>query len=255
MKIIAVWGSSGAGKTALSLALAAELAKRKQEVLVIGADNGIPALPVYLPLSDFTPMASMGGVLEGAATEAALKGRLHKHPKSDRIFFLGHVSGEMPVMNYKVPQRGAIESLFQVLQGSPFQFCIVDCATSPAFDPLTLCALEAAQQVVRVTTPDVKGWEWQKAQIGWLQNNDAFAVERHIKVCNPVFSVTPMAEVQALFGGFDLTMPYALQVAERMTAGDLLSGFSDPQGIAFSAQAATLAGMLDRLQEVTPDAC
>lgn len=247
MKIIALWGSPGAGKTALTLAVAAELAKRKADVLVLGADNGVPSLPVYLPLAMLPMSASIGGALEGVSvTEGELKGRLHKHPKSDRIYFAGYVSGEMPVVSHKVPQRGTIETLFQVLQGSPYRYCLVDCATSPVLEPLTLYALEAAQAVVRVVTPDVKGWEWQQSQVGWLSNNDAFGVDRHVKVCNMVLPTTPCPEVQALFGNFDAMLPFAAPVAERMTAGELLADFHDPAGLNFARK---VAGLAERIQE------
>lgn len=39
MKLIASWGTSGAGKTTIAQAIAAELVHRHQDVLVIGADS------------------------------------------------------------------------------------------------------------------------------------------------------------------------------------------------------------------------
>lgn len=245
MKIVAVWGASGAGKTTLALAAAAELARRKRDVLVLGADNGAPCLPVYLPHSSLSPAASIGPALEHPASEASLKDRLHKHPRSDRIYFAGYVSGEIPAVAYKIPQRSCVESLFQVLQGSPFSYCLVDCATSPVLDPLTLYVLEAAQSVLRVVSPDVKSWEWQRSQVAWLANNDAFSIQDHLKLCNPVLPADPLAEAASLFGPFDAVLPYAASVAQRMAAGELLSGFHDRDGLAFGARMEDLIDLLE----------
>lgn len=245
MRLIAVWGASGAGKTTLALTVAAELARRKQDVLVIGADNGTPCLPIYLPTASLPSNASIGTALERTVTEASLKGRIHKHPKSDRIYFSGYTSGEIPAVAYKVPPRSSLESLFQLLQSSPFAYCIVDCATSPVMDPLTLYALEAAQTTIRVVSPDIKSWEWQRSQVAWLANNDKFSVDRHIKVLNPILPAVPLAEARSLFGAFDAELPYAAAVAQRMAAGELLSGFHGREGLIFGARAEGLTDLLE----------
>lgn len=125
---------------------------------------------------------SIGGLLElQSLSDGALKGRIHRHPKSDRLFFMGHVSGEIAAITYRPPERAAIVSLIHVLQGTPFRHVILDCASNPVYDSLSLFALEAADTVLRVVTPDVKGCEFQKAQLGWLCNSDTFHVERQGK--------------------------------------------------------------------------
>lgn len=246
MRLIAVWGSPGSGKTTVALALAAQLARRKRDILVLGTDNGVPSLPVYLPGVTIPTSGSIGRALERTVSEETLKGRLHKHPRSEHIYFSGYAAGELPAVSYKVPQRVAVESFFQVLQGSPFHDCIVDCASSAVMDPVTLYVLEAAQIVCRTVTPDGKGWAWQQAHLTWLANSDAFAVERHKKLCNLTLPNTPMGEVKTLFGSFDAVLPYAASVGERTVAGELLAGFHDRDGLLFDGQMERLAEQLIR---------
>ena len=244
MTLTAVWGSSGSGKSAVALALGAALARRKEDTLIISTDGCTPALPVYLPRNNgLAASNSIGGLLElQNLTEGSLKGRIHRHPKSDHLFFMGHVSGEIAAITYRPPERAAIVSLIHILQGTPFRHVILDCASNPVYDSLTLFALEAADTVLRVVTPDIKGCEFQKAQLAWLCNSDAFHTERHVKLCNLAFPFSPVAEAAALCGGFDFSLPYARQVAEKMVAGELLAGFNELSAIQFEDSILALAG-------------
>lgn len=246
MKLTAIWGSSGGGKSTVALALGAALAGQKEDALIIGADACTPSLPLYLPgRTDLNVNHSLGGLLERAnPTEGALKDHIHRHPKSDRLYCMGHVSGEAAAIAYKPPERAAITGLLHLLQASPFQHIILDCSANPVYDTLTLYALEAADTVIRVVTPDVKGYEFQKAQLGWLSNGDAFRVERQIPVCNLAYPFSPLKEAEALCGGFALSLPYAVQAAERMLAGELLSGFTDLDAIRFERGIVQLADQL-----------
>ena len=227
MKIIASWGSSGGGKSTVALALAAQATSLKKDTLVICAESRTPALPVYLPASNLSAQNSLGSVLESSDnfTESILKDKIHRHPKSDHLYFMGLVSGEIASITYKAPERRAVINLFHILEDSPFSYVIVDCDSNPIYDSLTLYALEVADTVLRTVSPDGKGLEFQKAQLAWLGSSDAFKTDRHIKIANCVGDTTPMKEASALFGGFDYVLPYAQEVKNKMAAGELLHGF------------------------------
>ena len=244
MKIIASWGSSGAGKTAVALALAAQAVSRKKDTLVICAESRTPALPVYLPASNLSAQNSLGPVLESSDnfTESILKDKIHRHPGSDHLYFMGLVSGEIASITYKAPERRAVINLFHILEDSPFSYIIVDCDSNPICDSLTLYALEVADIVLRIVSPDVKGLEFQRAQLAWLGSSDVFRAERHIKIANGVGDTTPLKEASALFGGFDYVLPYAQEVNDKMAAGELLHGFHNSiKAIKFEDQMRRLA--------------
>jgi len=244
MKTIASWGSSGAGKTTVALALAGQFAAMKKDTLVICAESRIPALPGYLPAGQFGAHNSLGSVLESSEnfTEAALKDKIHRHPKSDHLYFMGLISGEIASITYKAPERRAVINLFHVLQDAPFSYVIIDCDANPIYDSLTLYALETANTVLRTVSPDVKGFEFQKAQLTWLGSSDAFRTDRHIKIVNGVGDTTPIKEASALFGGFDYVLPFAQEVKSKVAAGELLHGCRGSiNGIKFEDQAKRLA--------------
>lgn len=246
MNLITVWGSSGAGKTAVALSLAAALAKGREDVLVISNDTRTPSLPVYLPTCNtLTGANSIGGVLEQTTiSESVLKDRIHRHPKSEHIYFMGYVSGEVAGMTYRLPQRDTVAGLLRQLQQSPFRYVIIDGDANPVYDPLTLWGLEHSTHVVRVVTPDVKGFEWQKAQLVWLGHNDMFCADKHILVASRITETAPLAAAQCAFGGFAFELPYAGQVGDKLAAGDLLCNFDMPTSIKYERQIALLCGRL-----------
>lgn len=248
MKMIASWGSSGAGKTTLALAIAAALVQNRHDVLVINMDTRAPMLPIYLPNNTkLDSRNSLGGVFEQEISEAALKDKMIPHPQSDRLYFMGLASGELSGISHKIPDRQAVQAFFQTLRQSPFSYCIVDCDSNPALEPLTLMALEEADFVCRTATPDVQGYEAMKAQLRWLKNSeDTFRTGRHIQVLNPVSPHTPLAEANTLFGGEHISLPWAVEAAEHLLAGRLLSHFDQASGRKFERQ---INNLVHRIEE------
>lgn len=246
MKLIASWGTSGSGKTTTALAVAAELVHRKREVLVIGADSATPMLPVYLPNSKPERKNSMGAIFEQEIKEGALKDKLLPHPKSDKLYFMGFVSGELSGITYKIPDRAAIIALLDVLRHSPFDYILIDCDSNPVFEPITLLALELADTVLRSVTPDVRGFEAMSAQLKWLGNSDnTYRLERHLKIYAPVYPNTPLTEMEAVAGKICSALPYAVQVAERQMAGQLLRGFDGRDGVRYERE---IEKIVDRIE-------
>lgn len=219
-----------------------------KDTLILGSDACVPALTQYLPRnSSLTDRQSIGGLLENPTPlEAGLKDRIHRHPKTDHLYFMGHVSGELSPILYRPPERGTLAGLLQLLRLSPFMHVIVDCASNPVFDAVTLFALEHSDAVVRVLTPDIKGYEFQKAQLAWMENGENFRTDRHLKVANPILEHTPVKEAEALFGAFDFSLPYTRQVAERTMAGELLSSMDSAPGLRFEHTVAALAARIDK---------
>lgn len=248
---IASWGSSGSGKSTIALALAAQLAHRKHDVLLLSTDTKNPALPFYLPNSKLDSRHSIGGLLElDHLIEAHLKDKIHKHPKSDHLFCMGLASGEISTISYHAPERRNVQQLMQLISDyTPFEYVIVDCDTNPIYDTLTLYALEHADHVLRTITPDVKGYEFQKAQLAWLGNSDTFHTHAHIRIANPIYDYAPIAAATALFEGFDYKLPWAKEIADRMIAGELLLRLDSTPAKAFESQIQSLCNQLIQQEE------
>lgn len=251
MKMITVWGSSGAGKSTLSLGIATELAARHNDVLLISTCGRTPALPVFLPTEkNITGQNSIGPLLVSKdITEGSLKDKIIKHPNSKRIFFMGYASGEATVLTYGQPQQESVSKLIHLLNDvTPFEYCIVDCDSKAEFDPLTTYAIENADFGISVVTPDVKGYEFYKAMSGWLANSDSFHIENFTRIANLIYKHTPLSAAEDLFGGFAYKIPWARQVSEKFSSGELLSSFNTRDGNEFSR---VMRLLCDDIEEVT----
>ena len=252
MYLISSWGSSGSGKTTVALALASAFAKRNADVLLLSAEMRTPLLPILLPsMTALTGSNSIGPLLTGelALTEASLKDKLIRHPKSSHVFCLGLVSGETAAMTYGPPVRDAAIKLFQILAQTPFRYVIVDCDSNPLYDQLSLAALEYAQTGLAVLTPDIKGYEFWKAQLSWLGTSDAIHMDQYLKIANPVGKYTLLQDARALFGGFAYELPYTPQAAEKMAAGELLTGLNTATaGVVFEQQISRLADQIEEAE-------
>lgn len=249
--LIAIWGSSGAGKTVFTMALAAALSKQRKDILVLSADGTTPSLPVLLPsVKSLNSGDSIGPLLRTEQfTEQSFKGKILRHPKSDHVFVMGMARGEIGTLTYGAPRRESVRALLSRLQQMPFHHLLVDCSSNLLTDPVTLTAMEWADKGFCVVSPDVKGYEFYRAHNGWLENSDSFRMERFSLVANMVLPITPIGEAQALFGGFDAKLPWSLGVNGKFIAGELLTGFDDRPGIDFARQVELLAKKMEESDE------
>lgn len=233
-KVVSVWGAPGSGKTVLTMALAAHLAAKHKNVIVLSTSTTCPMLPVLIPSLKTTGSGQSIGTLLSSKTinEQSLKGRLHPHPESDRIAIMGMCSGETPI-TYKAVERGQMIDLLAVLTRSAFDYVVFDCDSNPVFDQATIIGLETSDHVIRCITPDIKGIEFEKSQCMWMKNGSNFRIEQHIRVCSPVTESDPLDELEAISGKFLYSLPNAPEVRDAFNAGKLIKDFSLAPGIAY----------------------
>lgn len=249
--LVAIWGSPGSGKTTFTMALAAALSKQRKDVLILAADGTTPALPVLLPnVKSLNAGDSVGPLLRAEQlTEQNFKGKILRHPKSDHIFIMGMAKGEIGTLTYGAPRKESVRTLLSQLQRMPFHYLLVDCSSNPLIDPVTLTTMEWADKGFCIVSPDVKGYEFYRAHNGWLENSDSFRMDRFSVVANMVLPTTPIVEAQALFGGFEATLPWSLGVSGKFIAGELLTDFNDRPGIDFARQIDQLAKKMEESDE------
>lgn len=236
MKMIAVWGSSGSGKSTVAVSMAAALAKQGKNVVVVNLDMKTPSLPLFLPKAQLGAGNSIGEFLGGDILNYnSLRSKIHIHPQSQHIGFAGLVSGENPIST-KIFEREKIMDFLRVLDESPFNYIIFDCESNTFYDQLTLLALEISDYVFRVLTADVKGYEFEKSAIMWMGNSENFAVKRHKRVLNMVRESTAVSAFEHLSGEAHYTLPFAMEVYNRMSAGELIVGCIDKISQKYEAQ-------------------
>jgi len=236
VKMIAVWGSDGSGKTTLCSALAAQLAALGKNSVILSTDSSTPALPVFLPNQYITSDGSLGELLSHPISgTGALRGYIHIHPSSERIGIMGMASGETPIA-YRAFKRDMMMSLLRVLNDSPFDYVIFDCQSNPVYDSLTQLALSTSEYPIRMLTPDVRGVEFEKSQKGWLRGIPGMRVDEHIRIFSPVLRISPLEQAVSVTGKGDYILPFSEDVYNKSTAGQLVAGCHDRYGIQYDNQ-------------------
>ncbi len=244
-KVISVWGSPSAGTTTVSLAIAAHLAAKHRNTIIISTSTTSPSLPVMIPSLKTTGAGqSIGSLLTSKVNQQALKGRLHLHPSSDRIAIMGMCSGETPI-TYKAFERAQIIELLSALTSTAFDYIIFDCESNPIYDQATIVGLETSEHVIRCITPDIKGIEFEKSQCMWMKNGSNFRLEQHIRICCPAHENDPIEELEAITSKFDYVLPYSTEVRNAFNAGALVKGFSLSAGIAYDSAISTLIEVIE----------
>ena len=239
--MIAVWGSNGSGKKTLALALATQMARFQKNSVLISTDSSTPAIPVFLPGKQIESDGSLGGLISKPINSVnALKGHIHIHPKSDRIGVMGITSGETP-LSYRSFIRENMMSLLRILNDSPFDYVIFCCQSNPLMDTLTQLSLQTSEYAIRMITPDVRGIEFERAQLSWLKGIPEMRVDKQIRIFSPVFRISPVDEIKAFTGDSEYMLPFSEEVHSKMLAGQLISGCKDRYGIQYDKQTGRLA--------------
>lgn len=163
-RIVTVWGSPSSGKTVLSLALAAKIAKKKKNVIVINGDKLVPGLSLYMPTESFTSKDSIGPLLmSNIYSDADLAERIKTHSSSEYLAFVGLSSAE----NYISYHEFTKESVIKLLNKLSMQadYLIIDGTSNPLENMLTLTGLEKSDAIIRTMTADPKGIAYDQGSV------------------------------------------------------------------------------------------
>ena len=187
-KKIAVWGSPGSGKSMFCCILAKALTRDKKKAIIINADAGTPMLPIWLPGQITETSVSIGQALTAVEIDTALVAS-HVTVLKDYPFIglMGYSAGENPL---SYPEL-RYESILQLVSAASklVDYVILD-GSSNITNIFTPAAIESADVVVRILTPDLKGVNYLKAH-------------------------------QPVIGGFDGLLPYSKEIDRCATEGGM----------------------------------
>lgn len=217
-KIIAVWGSSGSGKSMFCCILAKALTKNKQKAIVINADLSTPMLPVWLPEQVIQTNASIGQVLSSVEIDTTLVAShvtvLKSYPF---IGLMGYSAGENP-LSYPEIQYSMVLQLINAA-AKLVDYVILDCSSSMT-NVFTPAAIDSADVVVRILTPDLKGINYLKAHQPLL-TDARFKYNEHITFAGMARPFHALDEMGHLIGGFDGLLPYGKEIDRCATEGGM----------------------------------
>ena len=215
-KIVTVWGNPGCGKSMFCCNLAKVLTSGKDKAIIINADSSTPMLPVWMPDRILEASASIGNVLSGLEINTAIIAErvmvLKDYPF---IGVMGFAAGENP-FSYPELKYDRIR-LFISEASKLVDYIILDCSAN-MLNFFTPTAIEAADLVVRIITPDLRGLNYLRAHQALL-TDEKFHYDRHLTLAGMARPFHALDEMDHLIGGFDGLLPYAKEIERCGTEG------------------------------------
>ena len=239
-KIIAVWGSPHSGKTTFATKLATAIySSFESTVITLYTDLQTPMLPVLFPFEKPEDLGSVGYPLSRTEVEQSdIIASLVTVKEMQNFGFLGYRTGEN---KYTYPKYGKAkaEDLLNALCKLA-DYVIVDCTSNPEDNTLAGTAIEKADQIIRLSSPDLCSISFFLSQLP-VYSDSRFRLDDHIQGINiPDADVLiPIEEAKAQLGEVSFTLPYSSAVKEQFQQGKLHAKTTDKR---FEARIREIAG-------------
>jgi hypothetical protein len=175
-------------------------------------------LPVWLPDQIIETSASLGNVLSSVEIDTALVASkvtiLKPYPF---IGLMGYTAGENPLSYPKVEYDMTMNLISNA--SKLVDYVIVDCSSNMT-NYFTPGAIEAADIIVRILTPDLKGINYLKAHRPLLLDT-SFRYDEHISLAGMARPFHAIEEMGHLIGGWAGMLPYSKEIDRCATEGGM----------------------------------
>lgn len=211
-KVIAVWGNPNSGKTALSIKLALELTKRKKNVILIHCDHETPVISTVMPFVT-TKDQSLGALLSAMqiTQERILKACIPVSGNRN-LTVMSYLHGEND-RTYAKYSKERIVDLFILIKHLA-DHIIIDCSSHVGDDLLSRAALELSDQVIRLTSPDLKSISFFDSCLPLLGERK-YKVGNQLKILSNVKPEMPRDMVANKFGGIYTEMKHSPELERQ----------------------------------------
>lgn len=238
-QIIAIWGSPGSGKTVTSIKLARELASKQINVLVILCDALCPSIPTLLP-DAHAKEKSLGKLLSlpSLSQEHILQHLVPCKPFA-HLAFIGYVHGDNAFTYASYTKERALD--FFTLARHLADIVIVDCSSLLSTDPLSVAALEVADQVLRVHECTLKSLSYFTSHLPLL-GDSRFHADRHLHLLSNVKAKQDSVQYSNVFGGIHHLLPFVSIVEQQAASARLLDACEGKEARSYLSAIQKLAG-------------
>lgn len=244
--MLAIAGSPGSGKTTLSIKLAAEIAKKKKNVIVVCGDPFVPSIPFLLPM-DTEQEVSLGALLTAPTmTQEKILKACVPVPANEYISLLGYRMGENLMSYPKVTREKAVE--FLVCLRHLADYVILDCTSVFEADVFSILSMEMADRVLCMGTSNLRGISYFKSHAGML---DGRADDRkYISVIGNFKDGQEWEVVAGQYGGAGFLFPYVAELEQQYDEAGLWSPMSSKEAAPFQTELKKLLAEVFGLYEV-----
>ena len=237
-QMLAVWGSPSSGKTVTSIKIAAELAKRNMNVVVVCCDLSAPAVPTLIK-SKRMGTVSIGDVLEAPViTQELILKNCVAYDKNPFITLLGYKMGESVFDFAEYNKERAVDML--VLLRHIADYVIVDCSSILTDNILSTAALEVADEVLRLCPNDLKSLSYFASYMP-LIGDRKFKPDKHIKVLSCT-RAGGGGEYGEAYSGIAHHLPYTPDIERQNAEMSLIEPLSGKDARAYESVITAIAG-------------
>ena len=227
-KIIAVWGSPNSGKTTFATKLATAIYESfETTVIVLYTDLETPVLPILFPFHKNEELASVGYPLSKTEVEQGdVIASMITVKEMQNFGFLGYKTGENKYTYPKFGKAKAEDLLTELCRIA--DYVVVDCTSNLDGNPIAQTAIEKADQILRLSSPDLKSISFYLSQLP-VYTDSKFRLDDHIQGLNTpnVDVFMPIEEAKTQLGELSFTIPFSASVKEQMQKGQLHMKTSD----------------------------
>lgn len=218
-KLIAVWGSPGAGKTTVSVKLAVELAQKHKDldVMIILTDITAPDMPIILPVKK--DMRSMGNLWNNPRCDKEMIYNASMvTEKYDNLSILGYKACEN-VFSHADYTKEIVFKVFNELE-TMADYIVIDCVSDFAFNMISMAALELADSVIRVGEATLKSFSFFDSNLPLLTDS-RYQRDAHIRILGKTKSFQSR-DIAMNKLGTELELPYVEEIEKQMLEGGIL---------------------------------
>lgn len=244
--MLAIAGSPGSGKTTLSIKLAAEIAKKKKNVIVVCGDPFVPSIPFLLPM-DTEQEVSLGALLTAPTmTQEKILKACVPVPANEYISLLGYRMGENLMSYPKVTREKAVE--FLVCLRHLADYVILDCTSVFEADVFSILSMEMADRVLCMGTSNLRGISYFKSHAGMLDGRADDG--KYISVIGNFKDGQEWEVVAGQYGGAGFLFPYVAELEQQYDEAGLWSPMSSKDAALFQTELKKLLSEVFGLYEV-----
>lgn len=230
--MLAIAGSPGSGKTTLAVKLAAEIAKKKKNVIVVCSDPFVPSVPFLLPM-DMEQEVSLGALLTAPSlTQNKILAACVPVPANEYISLLGYRMGENLMSYPKVTRERAVE--FLVCLRHLADYVILDCTSVFEADVFSILAMEMADRVLRVGTSNLRGISYFKSHAGMLEGRADNG--KYISAIGNFKTGQEWEAAAGQYGGVGFVFPYVAELEKQYDEASLWNGLTSKEAGPFQTE-------------------
>ena len=215
--MLAIAGSPGSGKTTLVVKVAAEIAKRKENVIVVCSDPFVPSIPFLLPM-DIEHEVSLGELLTAPAlTQEKILKACVPVPANEYISLLGYKIGENLMSYPRITRERAVEFLVSLRHLA--DYVILDCTSIFEADVFTILTIEVADHVLFVGTSNLRGISFYQSHVGMLDSREDMG--KYLRAIGNFKNGQEWEAAAGQYGGVDFVFPYVAELEKQYDEANL----------------------------------